>query len=112
MHLLMSGFLAVGFLYGDARLKCLLNESGIFAAGPVNMMLAGKDFDRAMYGLKLVDEALHIRFYRHFLIWCERSEKEISEELMALVERLANSVSEGETTETEQCISDLKNRHC
>ena len=61
-----------------------------------------------MYGLKLVDEALHIRFYRHFLIWCERWENEISEELMALVERLANSLSEGETIETEQCISDLK----
>ena len=29
---------------------------------------------------------------------------------MALVERLANSLSEGETTETEQCISDLKSK--
>ena len=108
MHLLMSVFSAVGFLYGDAGLECLLHESGVFAASTVNMMLAGKDFDRAMYELKLVDEALHIRFYRHFLIWCEQSENEISEELMALVERRANSLSEGETTEMEQCISDLK----
>lgn len=72
------------------------------------MMRADKDFDRAMYGLKLVDEALHFRFYRQFLIWCERSEKEISEDLMTLVERLANSMSEGETAASEQCISELK----
>ena len=108
MHLLMSVSSAVGFLYGDAGLKCLLHELGFFAAGTVKMRHVGKDFDMAMYGLKLVDEALHTRFYRHFLIWCERSENKISEELMALVERLANSLSEGETTETEQCISDLK----
>ena len=31
------------------------------------MMLAGKDFDRAMYGLKLVDEACTLEFTGIFL---------------------------------------------
>ena len=33
MHLLMSVFSRIGFLYGDAGLKHLLQDSGVFAPG-------------------------------------------------------------------------------
>lgn len=62
----MSVFSAVGYLYGDAGLKDLFHKSGVFAARTVNMMLAGKDFDKAMYGLKLVDEACTLDFISSF----------------------------------------------
>lgn len=48
MHLLMSVLSAIGYIYGDAGLKQLLHESGVFAAGSVQQILAGKDFDRGL----------------------------------------------------------------
>jgi hypothetical protein len=59
MHLLMSVFSAIGHLYGDIGLKQLLHESGVYSAGSIQQMLSGKDFDRALHGLRLVVEALN-----------------------------------------------------
>jgi len=56
MHLLMSTIAAIGHLYGDAGLKPLPHGSGMFIAGSVHRILAGKDFDRALYALKLIDQ--------------------------------------------------------
>ena len=70
MHLLMSIFCGIGYLYRDAGLKNLLHESGVFAPGTVNQMLSGTDFDRALYGLKLVEEVLAKRFLIQFKVWC------------------------------------------
>ena len=50
----------------DAGLCQLLHESSVFAAGSVQKILAGKEFDRALCALKLVDEALVARFLSHF----------------------------------------------
>ena len=55
MHLVMAIFCGIGSLYGDAGLKSLLHESGVYAPGTVNQMFSGKDFDRALHGLKLVE---------------------------------------------------------
>ena len=71
MHLLMSVFSAIGHLYGDAGLNQLLHESGVFAAGTVQQMLSGKDLDRALYAMKLLDEALNIHFFAQFQSWCD-----------------------------------------
>ena len=49
MHLLMSYIAGIGNIYGDCGLKNMLHESGVFAAGTTDQMLAGKDFDRAVY---------------------------------------------------------------
>lgn len=73
MHLLMSIFSAIGYLYGDAGLKQLLHESGVYAAGSVQQMLTGKDFDRALRGLRMVDEALNKRFLLQFKKWCDET---------------------------------------
>jgi hypothetical protein len=61
----------------DAGLQSLLHESGVFAAGTAQHILSGKDFDRAMRGLRIVDEALLILFFRMFTIWCEKSQKSV-----------------------------------
>ena len=62
MHLLMSVFAVVGFLYGDAGLKNMLFESDVYARGTADRILSDKDYDRAMRALFMVDEALQ----RHF----------------------------------------------
>ena len=57
MHLLMCVFAATLYLYGDAGLRELLFESDVFVKGGVQQIITGKDFERALRGFKLVDEA-------------------------------------------------------
>ena len=85
MHLLMSIIAGIGYLFGDAGLRQLLHESGVFAAGTVQQMLCGKDFDRALYGLKIVDEALTGRFLLHFKKWCDTKSKTLPPETETLL---------------------------
>ena len=61
MHLLMSVFAGIGFLYGDAGLEQLLHVSDVFALGTASYILSGQDFDRALKAVILVDEVLHQR---------------------------------------------------
>ena len=46
-------------LYGSTGPHHLLSDSGIFAAGTVQQILRGKDFDCGMYTMKLIDKFLH-----------------------------------------------------
>ena len=85
MHLLMSTIAAIGHLYGDAGLKLLLHESGMFATGSVQRILAGKDFDRALYALKLIDEALCARLIVNFKEWCKSTGTDISPNVTKLL---------------------------
>jgi hypothetical protein len=89
MHLLMSVFSAIGYLYGDAGLKQLLHESGVYAAGTVECMFSGKDFDRALRGLRLVDEVLNRRFLLHFKQWCRMNNHDIPEQITEYLSNLA-----------------------
>ena len=57
MHLLMCVFAATIYLYGDAGLRELMFESDAFVKVGVQQILTGKDFERALMGFKLVDEA-------------------------------------------------------
>ena len=95
MHLLMSYIASVGNLYGDAGIKHLLHESGVFAAGTVNQMLAGKDFDRILRGLYLINEVMHDRLLSNFLAWCSRREEAVSEEAKQALEDLATYIGLG-----------------
>ena len=81
MHLLMSLFAGIGQLFGDAGLLQLLHESGVYAPGTAQHILSGKDFDRAVRALKIVDEALNNRFMHQFHEWCNQNGKPITEEL-------------------------------
>ena len=71
MHLLMSRSVISGivYLYADAGLYNLLVECGVFAARTVDHMLSGKDFDRAIYGLKFLEETkrLSVQYSTEFL---------------------------------------------
>ena len=58
---------ATGYLYGDIGLSSLLHESGVFAPDTVKHMLSGKDFDKAIYGLKLVETSLCAQFLQQLM---------------------------------------------
>ena len=96
MHLLMSVISGIGYLYADAGLSNLLVDSGVFASRTVDHMLSGKDFDRALYGLKLLEEALSAQFLQQFYTWCERTGN-----------RIPDRLSEG-LTELESAFSGLE----
>ena len=76
MHLLMAVMAAIGHLYGDAGLFHLLHDSGSFGPGAAQEILSGRDFDRGLYAMKLVDEVLHSLFLQEFETWC--NDKEIT----------------------------------
>ena len=90
MHFLMSVFAGIGFLYGDAGLKHLLYESDVYAKGTADHILSGKDYDRAMRALIMVDETLQRRFLIQFKAWAIRNAKEIPE----IVPEMINKMSE------------------
>ena len=69
MHFMMSLFGGIGHIYGDAGLKDLLVESGVFAKLTAGHILSGKDFDRALRACIMIDEVLNRRFYLQFNNW-------------------------------------------
>ena len=75
-----------------AGLKQLLHESGVYAAVSVQQMMSGKDFDRALRGLRLVDEALNRRFILQFNIWCQEMNHPILSEVSDLLSALTEDV--------------------
>ena len=93
MHLLMSTIAAIGHLYGDAGLKPLLHESGVFATGSVQRILAGKDFDRALYALKLIDEALSARLIVNFTEWCKSTATDLAPNVTELLQEMDQTLS-------------------
>jgi hypothetical protein len=55
----MSCFVvSIGKLWGDSGLKDLLIDSSVYAAGSVEQMMTGKQFNSAVRALTLVYEAL------------------------------------------------------
>ena len=93
MHLLMSTIAAIGHLYGDAGLKSLLQESGVFATGSVQRILAGKVFDRALYALKLIDEALSARLIANFTEWCKSTATDLIPNVTELLQEMDQTLS-------------------
>jgi hypothetical protein len=56
-------------------------------------MLSGKDFDRALHGLRLVDEVLNRRFLLHFKSWCEETNHIIPDQISELLSTLTEDES-------------------
>ena len=106
MHLLMCVFATIGYLYGDAGLRELLFESDVFAQGSVQQILTGKDFERALRGFKLVDEALNNRFLVQFKRWCETNGKVIPEESYQVIGRF-NEIFTSQTREADMQNKDM-----
>ena len=110
MHFLMSAFAGIGFLYGDAGLKHLLYESDVYAKGTADQILAGKDYDRAMRALIMVDEALQRRFFMQFKALVIKSGKEIPDSVSEIISKMSEclySVDEEAFSLLEQAIVPL-----
>ena len=57
----------------------------MFVKGGVQQILTGKDFERALRGFKLVDEALNNRFIVQFKRWCETYGKVIPDDAYQVI---------------------------
>ena len=96
MHFFMCVMAAIGWLYGDAGLQALLSESGVFAAASANNIISGKDVDRGMYALQLVEEVLSAGFFMSFDAWCKKHDKEIPPTLSELLHDLSRAFSQND----------------
>ena len=97
MHFLMSCFAGIGFVYGELGLKELLYESDVFAKNTAEHILSGKDFDRALRAVLIVDEALNRRFLVNFQKWLEQRNEKISEEMLKEISSCLGGIAEGDT---------------
>jgi hypothetical protein len=55
--------------WGDGGLADILVDAGVYAACTVERMLSGKQFNRAVRGLTLTDEAVISLWLASFLDW-------------------------------------------
>ncbi|CAG2186814.1 unnamed protein product [Mytilus edulis] len=69
-HALSCFIASVGKLWGDGGLTDLFVDSGVYAAGTVDQMLSGKQFNRSVRGLTLVYEATMSLWLSSFFDWC------------------------------------------
>ena len=58
MHLIMAFLASIGKIFGDGGLQNILTSSDVYAAATVNQMLQGKQYARAIRGVRLAHEAL------------------------------------------------------
>ena len=66
----------------------LLQESGVFALGIVKQILNGKDFDRGLYAMKLINEVLHAQFLKQFENWTLKQGEIIPEWFVDVLQKL------------------------
>ena len=59
---------------GDAGLKDLLVESSVYASRTVELMLNGKEFNRAVRALTLAYETLRVLWFAAFFSWCKEND--------------------------------------
>ena len=105
MHFVMAVIAGIGHLFSDAGLKNLLCESGAFAAGTVRHMLSGKEYERAIKGLLMVDEALCDRLLCNFEQWCEEKNKVIP--VMGELVKVSEAIS-SKSSNVEAICNDIK----
>ena len=110
MHLLMAVMAAIGHLYGSAGIHQLLHDSGVFAAGTAHQILAGKDFDRGLYALKLVDEVLNSLFLREFEVWCKLKHAILPPQFTGVLEELLHecNLPLPDTSKTASLLDELE----
>lgn len=97
MHFLMSVFGGIGHLYGDAGLLQLLVESDVFARLTAEHILSGKDYDRALRGLIMVDEVMNRRFFVQFFKWAEANSVAIPPAIFDKIKQLGADVVKRDT---------------
>ena len=110
MHLLMAVMAAIGHLYGSAGIHQLLHDSGVFAAGTAHQILAGKDFDRGLYAIKLVDEVLNSLFLQEFEVWCKLKHAILPPQFTSVLEELLHecNLPLPDTSKTASLLDELE----
>ena len=81
MHLFMAVTAAIGHLYGSTGLSNLLYDSDVFAAGTAQQILSGRDFDRGLYAMKLLNEVFNSLLLDEFGHWCRDRDIAVPPEL-------------------------------
>ena len=61
-------------MWGDGGLKDLLVDSSVSAAGTVDQMLNGKEFNRPTIAFVLAYEALSVSCLSAFFSWCNEND--------------------------------------
>ena len=74
LHNLSCFIAAIGKLWGDGGLRDLLVDSDVNAGSIADLMLARKQFHRAVRGLILLYGALSQLLLSAFFDWCEKKE--------------------------------------
>ena len=69
-HSLSCFLSSIGKRWADGGLRDLLVDSGVYAGNTAELMLVGKEFNRAVRGFTLVFEALQVLFIATFIHWC------------------------------------------
>ena len=62
VHLIMAFLARIGKIFGDGGLQNILTSSDLYAVATVNQMLQGKQYARAIRGVRLAHEALSQMF--------------------------------------------------
>ena len=75
-------------MHEDAGLKNIFIDSNVFAAGTVQQIMKGKDFDRALESYKMLEEVLLKPFFLQFLSWCEKHSVNLPNELSTEIKDL------------------------
>ena len=88
MHLFMAVTATIGHLYGSTGLSNLLYDSDVFAAGTAQQILSGRDFDRGLYAMKLLDEVFNSLLLDEFGHWCRDRDIAVLPELMRGLQEL------------------------
>ena len=115
-HTVCTFIACTGKLWGDGGLKDLLVDSNVYAESTVNLMLAGKQFHRAVRGITVAYECLTQLWLAAFFDWYltelsgKRIEVEIPEtfweQLRTTHEALqSNDAQAGRTSEDALCKS-------
>ena len=112
MHFLMSCFAGIGFVYGELGLKELLYESDVFAKNTAEHILSGKDFDRALRAVLIVDEALNGRFFANFKKWLEQRNETISEEMRNEISSCFDDLADDDTELLSTVLGEIDSNIC
>ena len=81
-------FGGIGYIYGDAGIKDMMVESDVFAKLTAEHILSGKDFDRALRAILMIDEVLNRRFLLQFDKWAEKNSNQIPSVLLQKLHEL------------------------
>ena len=80
-HAMMSFLSSMGKIWGDAGLRDLLVDSGVYAAGTVELFLQGKEYNRAVTAFIYAYEALSQVRFSEFLKWLRQNKRRLPDEL-------------------------------